>query len=136
MDLEQEKEQQVNLNHYLEKKIRENFIESLQQYVDQIKEGINQQEIKLKEHIAIDRMEENIAVCELSDGSTIDVLKEKFPYEIKPGDVIQVEFCYKEGKQTRINILKKDEEEKLRRIQMVKEKMEKIKNNLSSQDTI
>jgi len=131
MDLEQEKQQQVNLYNYLEKRIKENFIESLQEYVDQIKEKVNQPEIKLKEHIAIDRIEENIAVCELSDGSMIEILKDKFPYEVRQGDIIKVEFCYRDGKQTSINILGKDEDEKLRRIQLVKEKMNKIKNNLS-----
>lgn len=129
MDLEQEKEQQVNLNHYLEKRVKENFIESLQQYVDQIKEEINQQEINLKEHIAIDRIEENIAICELSDGSMIEIPKKEFPYEVKEGDVIKVEFHYQDGKQTNMKILEKDEEEKLRRIQIIKEKMEQIKNN-------
>jgi len=131
MDLEQEKQQQLNLYNYLEKRIKENFIESLQEYVDQIKEKVNQPEIKLKEHIAIDRIEENIAVCELSDGSMIEILKDKFPYEVRQGDIIKVEFCYREGKQTSINSLGKDEDEKLRRIQLVKEKMNKIKNNLS-----
>ena len=132
MDLEQEKQQQVNLNNYLEKRIKENFIESLQEYVDQIKDKVNQPEIKLKEHIAIDRIEENIAVCELSDGSMIEISKQKFPYEVKQGDIIKIEFFYSDGKQTSINILGKDEAEKLRRIQLVKEKMNNIKNNLSS----
>ena len=128
MDLEQEREQQVNLNNYVEKRIKEDFIESLQEYVDQIKERVNEQEIKLKEHIAIDRIEENIAVCELADGGMIEIPKEKFPYQIKQGDIVKVEFCYKDGSQTSINILEKDDEEKQRRIQVVKEKMNKMKN--------
>lgn len=132
MELDNNIENNQQLNNYLEKRIKENFIESLQEYVEQIKEKVNQPEIKLKEYIAIDRMEENVAICELSDGSMIDILKERFPYEIKQGDIIKVEFCYEEGKQISMNILEKDDEEKLRRIQLVKEKMNKIKNNLLS----
>lgn len=128
MNLEQEREQQVNLNNYVEKRIKEDFIESLQEYVDQIKEKVNGQEIKLKEHIAIDRIEENIAVCELADGGMIEIPKENFPYQIKQGDIVKVEFHYKDGSQTSMNILEKDDEEKQRRIQLVREKMNKMKN--------
>ena len=130
MELENNLEKKEELHQYLEKRVKENFIESLQNYVDQLKKTVNCQDIILQEHITIDRIEENIAICELADGSMIEIAKKDFPYEIKQGDVIKIEFCYQQGKQTEMKLLEKDEQEKLRRIELVKEKMNQIKNNL------
>lgn len=131
MELEHEKQKENTITEYMEKRAKENLIASLQNYVESLKENINQQEIKLVEHMAIDRITEKIAVCELADGSMIEIPKKEFPYEITSGDIVKVEFSYKQGRQSAMKILEKDEEEKLKRIQAVKEKMNQIKNRLS-----
>lgn len=120
-------ENKRNLQEYIEKRAKENLIESLQNYVDQVKKNINETQIKLQEDITIDRIEDNIVICELSDGTMLDIPKERFPYEVKEQDVIKVEFIYDQGRQVNLQILEKDEEERLRRIQIMQEKMRQIR---------
>lgn len=76
---------------------------------------------------SIDRFEGDIAVCELENGEMIDILKDKFQYEVEAGDVINVEVFYEEGKILDVIVHEKNEEEKQRRLQIIKEKLERLK---------
>ena len=115
------------LDNYIENKVKETLIESLENYVENLKNNKTQKEITIKDYMSIDRIEDNIAVCELSDGTMLDINRNEFKFNIEEGDIIKVELKYEEGKQKEYKILEKDEEEKLRRIQAIKEKMDKIK---------
>lgn len=42
----------------------------------------------MKEYIVIDRIEQNIAICEKEDGTFIEIEKEKLPNEIEEGDCL------------------------------------------------
>jgi hypothetical protein len=57
--------------------------------------------INTKSQVVIDRFEGIYAVCEKSDGSTIDIELSNIPKEAKEGDVLSVD-----GKQIRIDVEK------------------------------
>ncbi len=78
---------------------------------------------------SIDRFEGDYVVCELEDGKMIDILKSKIPYEVKKGDIINVEIQYQEGKVLNIVIHEKNDEEKHRRLQIIKERLKRINKN-------
>ena len=120
-------ENNQQLDNYIEKKVKETLIESLENYVENLKKGEVPKEITINDYISIDRIEGNIAVCELSDGTMLDINKNEFKFSVTEGDIIKVELKYENGKQKEYTILEKDEEEKIRRIQAIKEKMDKIK---------
>ena len=130
MELENNMEEKQQLDNYIEKKVQETLAESLENYLETLKKGDNKKEITIKDYISIDRIEGEFAVCELSDGSMMDIHKNEFPYSIEEGDIIKIEFKYETGEKKEYKILEKYEEEKLRRIQTLKEKMQKIKNHL------
>lgn len=77
---------------------------------------------------SIDSIEDGIIKCEILDGSMIEIPKEQFVYEVEEGDIINLKLTYKERKLKKIDILDKNNEEKLYRIQMMKEKMSKIRS--------
>ena len=76
---------------------------------------------------AIDSIEDEIVRCELLDGNMLEISKKNFKYDIEEGDIINLKLTYKEGRLEKIDILDKNNEEKLLRIQMMKEKMKQIK---------
>ena len=78
---------------------------------------------------SIDRFEGDYVVCELEDGKMIDILKSKIPYEVKEGDVINVEIQYQSGRVLNIVIHGKNDEEKYRRLQIIKERLKRINKN-------
>ena len=115
-----------DMSRHIQEKIKENFIESMEQYV-------STNEVTLKDIASIDRIEENkFAVCELLDGKMVDIPLQEFKYEVKPGDVINLEIKYKNGEINKVNVKDKNEEERQRRIQLVQEKIKKLKekNNI------
>lgn len=127
MDLNNQLENNEQLDNYIENKVKETLIQSLENYVEKLKKGDIAKKIIINDYMSIDRIEGNIVVCELSDGTMMDIYINEFKFGIKEGDIIKVELKYEDGKQKEYTILEKDEEEKLRRIQALKEKMDKIK---------
>lgn len=110
-----------DMSRHIQEKIKENFIESMEQYV-------STNEVTLKDIASIDRIEENkFAVCELLDGKMVDIPLQEFKYEVKPGDVINLEIKYKNGEINKVNVKDKNEEERQRRIQLIQEKIQKLK---------
>lgn len=110
-----------DMSRHIQEKIKENFIESMEQYV-------STNEVTLKDIASIDRIEENkFVVCELLDGKMVDIPLQEFKYEVKPGDVINLEIKYKNGEINKVNVKDKNEEERQRRIQLIQEKIQKLK---------
>lgn len=115
-----------DMSRHIQEKIKENFIESMEQYV-------STNEVTIKDIASIDRIEENkFAVCELLDGKMVDIPLQEFKYEVKPGDVINLEIKYKNGEINKITAKDKNEEERQRRIELVRERIKKFKekNNI------
>ena len=134
MDLEEKLEKDIenivsateDMSRHIQEKIKENFIDSMEKYV-------NTNDITIKDIASIDRIEEDkFAVCELLDGNMVDIPLEDFKYDVKSGDCINVEITYKEGKIDKVYVKDKNEEEKQRRIELVEEKIKKLKekNNM------
>ena len=134
MDLEEKLEKDIenivsateDMSRHIQEKIKENFIDSMEKYV-------NTNDITIKDVASIDRIEENkFAVCELLDGNMVDIPLEDFKYDVKSGDCINVEITYKDGKIDKIDVKDKNEEERQRRIELVEEKIKKLKekNNM------
>ncbi len=134
MDLEEKLEKDIenivsateDMSRHIQEKIKENFIDSMEKYV-------NTNDITIKDVASIDRIEEDkFAVCELFDGNMVDIPLEDFKYDVKSGDCINVEITYKDGKIDKIDVKDKNEEERQRRIELVEEKIKKLKekNNM------
>ncbi len=134
MDLEEKLEKDIenivsateDMSRHIQEKIKENFIDSMEKYV-------NTNNITIKDVASIDRIEEDrFAVCELLDGNMVDIPLKDFKYDVKSGDCINVEITYKEGKIDKVYVKDKNEEEKQRRIELVEEKIKKLKekNNM------
>lgn len=115
-----------DMSRHIQEKIKENFIESMEQYV-------KTNEVTIKDIAAIDRIEEDkFAVCELLDGKMVNIPLEQFKYDVKSGDVINIEVIYKNGEINKIEVKDKNEEERQRRIQLIQERIQKLKekNNM------
>ena len=129
MDLDEKLQQDIenivnateDMSRHIQEKIKENFVEAMEQYVQT-------NEVTIKDIAAIDRIEENkIAVCELLDGKMVDIPLEKFKYDVTSGDVINIEVTYKNGEINKIEVKEKNEEERQRRIKILQEKLDKLK---------
>ena len=129
MDLDEKLQQDIenivnateDMSRHIQEKIKENFVEAMEQYVQT-------NEVTIKDIAAIDRIEENkIAVCELLDGKMVDIPLEKFKYDVTSGDVINLEITYKNGEINKIEVKEKNEEERQRRIKILQEKLDKLK---------
>lgn len=129
MDLDEKLQQDIenivnateDMSRHIQEKIKENFVEAMEQYVQT-------NEVIIKDIAAIDRIEENkIAVCELLDGKMVDIPLEKFKYDVTSGDVINIEVTYKNGEINKIEVKEKNEEERQRRIKILQEKLDKLK---------
>lgn len=130
MDLEQDFniQNREELSSYIDKKVKENLMQSLEKYIENLKEDLTGEHIVMKEFASIDRIEENIAVCELSDGTMLDIPTTSFGFDISQGDIINLEISYKEGNIEKIVINGKDEEEKQRRLDLINQKLNEIRN--------
>lgn len=120
-----EKEVENNQEIIKNRKERENFIESIQNYA---KEMEKKQDVKLIDTASIDRIEGEIAVCELLDGNMVDIPVANIPFSIKDGDILKVELNYKDGKIDKLTVLEKDEEERKRRVEYIQKKVKEIRN--------
>ena len=76
--------------------------------------------------LSIDRFEDNIAVCELESGEMVNIARDRFPYSVTTGDIINVEVIYNGTQISDVKIFDKNEQEKQRRQQIIREKMSKI----------
>lgn len=77
--------------------------------------------------ISIDRFEGEYAVCELENGRMINIEKNKFLYPVEEGDIINIELEYVNGDISNIRIYGKNEEEKQRRLQIIRNRLKRIK---------
>lgn len=116
-----EKEKTLNNENLTEKTINKNFVDAMENY---LKSDL----IKINDIASIDRIEENkYAVCELLDGKMIDIELDKFGFEVKSGDVVNVELEYKDGNISNVIVKEKNEEERQRRIALVQERIKKLR---------
>ena len=126
----------MELNNSIEKfnnisdKWKEHIQKEMQERLKKAMTNIDNDNLKIIEigdMGAIDSIEDEIVRCELLDGNMIEIPKKNFKYDIEEGDIINLKLTYKEGRLEKIDILNKNNEEKLLRIQMMKEKMKQIK---------
>ena len=116
-----ENEKSLNDENLAKRNINKNFVDAMENY---LKSDI----IKINDIASIDRIEENkFAVCELLDGKMIDIELEKFGFEVKSGDVVNIELEYKDGNISNIVVKEKNEEERKRRIELVQERIRKLR---------
>ena len=81
----------------------------------------------MKDLATVDRIEGDYAVCELLDGSMVDIPVKDFREKVSEGDIFDLEVTSGNGK-LNYNIQKKNlEEMEIRRKRML-EKLNKIKN--------
>lgn len=81
----------------------------------------------MKDTIAIDRIENGYAVCELSNGEMVDIPIEKFKENPLEGDIFNVEVELLNGI-TNYNILEKNILEMENRRKIILEKLRRIKH--------
>lgn len=120
-------------NHQIQKDLKfivdKQLEQTKQNLMDSMKEYLEKGQIKIQDCISIDRIEGEIAVSELSNGEMLNIPLDKFKDTIESGDVVNVQLIYQEGSIQKVVIQDKNEEEKARRLEIIKQKMEKIKQN-------
>lgn len=120
-------------NHQIQKDLEfivdKQLEQTKQNLMDSMKEYLEKGQIKIQDCISIDRIEGEIAVSELSNGEMLNIPLDKFKDTIESGDVVNVQLIYQEGSIQKVVIQEKNEEEKARRLEIIKQKMEKIKQN-------
>ena len=122
-EIEEKSKGLENWNEHIRKHIQENLQNALRK-----RNNENVDIIEIGDIGAIDSIEDGIVRLEILDGSMIEVKKDKFEYDVQEGDVINLKLTYKEGKIEIIDILDKNDEEKLVRIQMMQDKLRQIRN--------
>lgn len=82
----------------------------------------------MKDFGAIDKIEGNIVVIEISSTEKIvNIFKNKISFEVNEGDILDIDVIYDEyGNIKDIKVLSKNEHEKERRNQIIKEKLKKL----------
>lgn len=120
-------------NHQIQKDLEfivdKQLEQTKQNLMDSMKEYLEKGQIKIQDCISIDRIEGEIAVSELSNGEMLNIPLDKFKDTIESGDVVNVQLIYQEGSIQKVVIQDKNEEEKARRLEIIKQKMKKIKQN-------
>ena len=101
-------------------KMNSNFLQAINRY--KVKE-----EILMKDLATVDRIEGDYAVCELLDGSMVDIPVKDFREKVSEGDIFDLEVTSVNGK-LNYNIQKKNLEEMGIRRKRMLEKLNKIKN--------
>lgn len=112
----------LNNNKSISDNEKNNFIESLKKFLDSDKN-----KIEILETGTIDRIEEDIAICEISDKQFIDIPLNKFNYSIQEKDVINLNLTYENGKVINIEVLDKNGSEKESREEIISEKFNKLR---------
>lgn len=80
------------MNRNIELKIDNNFINSLKKYILKVEEMYNRYNSLEKSNITVDRIEGDIAVCELGEhGKMLNINKELLPNSVKEGDILKFE---------------------------------------------
>lgn len=118
-------------NHQIQKDLEfivdKQLEQTKQNLMDSMKEYLEKGQIKIQDCISIDRIEGEIAVSELSNGEMLNIPLDKFKDTIESGDVVNVQLIYQEGSIQKVVIQDKNEEEKARRLEIIRQKTEKIK---------
>lgn len=113
-----------NLMSHINDVMKNDFLKSLENFLSS-----NGKEINMIETATIDRIEDNFAVCELSDKSMINVPLDKFNFEICESDVVKLNLTYENGNVSNIDVISKDDNEKNLRQNIINEKFNKLKNS-------
>jgi len=112
------------------KKWKEHINQKLAEYLRSAikhRDENNIEEIEIGDMGAIDSIEDGIVRCEILNGDMLELKKRDFKYDVEEGDVINLKLTYKEGSLVRTEILDKNDEEKRLRINMMMEKMRRIR---------
>jgi hypothetical protein len=104
-------------------KLSDRFMESAKNFLENKKNG----EIRMSDLAVVDRIEGNYAVCELLDGTIVDISIERFKEKPLEGDIFNIELIFKSGK-VQYNIGEKNIVEMENRRKLILEKLNKIRN--------
>lgn len=83
---------------------KNDFLKSLELFLSN-----NRREINMLETAIIDRIENNFAVCELSDKTFLNIPLKKFNFSIHESDIIKINLKYENGKISDIEVISKDD---------------------------
>lgn len=127
MNLDEELEKTNDITKTWRAHINEKMSENLKKAIKH-RNNENTEEIEIDDMGAIDSIEDGIVKLEILDESMIEIKENEFKYGIEEGDVINLKLTYKEGKLNKIEILDKNEEEKMLRVKMIREKMKRLRD--------
>lgn len=127
MNLDEELEKTNDITKTWRVHINEKMSENLKKAIKH-RNNENTEEIEIDDMGAIDSIEDGIVKLEILDESMIEIKENEFKYGIEEGDVINLKLTYKEGKLNKIEILDKNEEEKMLRVKMIREKMKRLRD--------
>lgn len=111
-----------NLTSHINDVFKNDFLKSLEIFLSN-----NGKEINMIETATIDRIENNIAICELSDKTMINVPMDKFNFKVSESDIIKLNLNYENGKISDISVISKDDDEKQIRQKIINDKFNSLR---------
>lgn len=126
MDLDKELNNTNDIVRTWKEHINQVMVEHLKNAIKHRDEN-NIEEIEIGDMGAIDSIEDGVVKCEILNGDMLELPKKDFKYDIEEGDVVNLKLTYKEGSLVKTEILDKNDEEKRLRINMMMEKMRRIR---------
>lgn len=111
-----------NLSSHISDVFKNDFLKSLEIFLSN-----NGKEINMLETAIVDRIENNIAICELSDKTMLNIPLNKFNFEVSETDIVKLNLEYKNGKISNISVISKDDIEKETRQKIINDKFNSLK---------
>ena len=111
-----------NLTSHIDDVFKNNFLKSLENFLSN-----NGKEINMIETATIDRIENDIAICELSDKTMVNVPMDKFDFEVSESDIVKLNLKYENGKISDISVISKDDNEKQARQKIINDKFNSLR---------
>ena len=102
--------------------MQSDFLQSLENFLSN-----GGKDIKMIETATVDRIENDFAVCELSDKSFLNIPLSKFNFDISESDIVKLNLTYENGKISEVSVISKDDNEQQIRQKLIQDKFQSLR---------
>ena len=102
--------------------MQSDFLQSLENFLSN-----GGKDIKMIETATVDRIEKDLADCELTDKSFLNIPLSKFNFDISESDIVKLNLTYENGKVSEVSVISKDDNEKQIRQKLIQDKFQSLR---------
>lgn len=102
--------------------MQSDFLQSLENFLSN-----RGKDIKMIETATVDKIENNFAVCELSDKSFLNIPLSKFNFDVSESDIVKLNVTYENGKISNVAVISRDDNEKEIRQKLIQDKFQSLR---------